>query len=87
MRIDLQCPYEDKHLAKGLGAKWDPVKKVWYITNPVSLTPFARWVREDVHKFYKPKKKKIKAKKKPLEAHVKKFKAMLDEMDAHLRSI
>lgn len=86
MRIDLQCPYEDKDLAKQLGAKWDSVKKVWYIKNPPSLDPFFRWVSEDVRKFYKPKKKKVSVKK-AVEPHVRKFKRLMDEMDQHMRSI
>ena len=88
MRINLTCPYEDKEEAKSLGARWDPAKKVWYIVNPTSLAPFSKWLSEDVQKFYKPKKKKKKvSKKKEQEPHVKKFQRMLDDMDAHIKSI
>ena len=27
-----------------LGARWDPAKKVWYITDVADLTPFLRWI-------------------------------------------
>ena len=89
MRINLICPYEDKDEAKSLGARWDAAKKVWYIVNPTNLKPFARWLSKDVQEYYKPKpvKKKKVAKKKEVEPHVKKFQRMLDDMDAHLKSI
>lgn len=44
MRINLQCPDEDKDRAKALGAKWDPARKVWYIVDVEDLSPFMRWI-------------------------------------------
>lgn len=86
MRINLQCPYQDKDYVKNLGAKWDSDKKVWYIRNPISLEPFSKWLSEEVIKNYKPKKKKV-SKKKEVEPHVRKFQRFMDEMDQHMRSI
>ncbi len=86
MRINLQCPYEDKDYVKNLGAKWDSDKKVWYIRHPISLAPFSRWLSEEVIKNYKTKKKKV-SKKKEVEPHVRKFQRFMDEMDQHMRSI
>lgn len=88
MRINLTCPYEDKDEAKSLGARWDAAKKVWYIINPTSLAPFARWLSTDVQLFYKPKKKKKKvSKKKEVEPHVKKFQKLVEDMHSHMKSI
>lgn len=44
MRINLRCPFQDKDLAKQLGARWDPGLRVWYVENTADLTPFARWI-------------------------------------------
>ena len=44
MRINLVTPFADKDQAKALGARWDPVKKNWYIDDVADLTPFARWI-------------------------------------------
>ena len=46
MRINLRCPFQDKDLAKQLGARWDSALRVWYIENRDDLTPFARWLPE-----------------------------------------
>ena len=29
---------------KALGAKWDPVKRQWYVPSGVDTTPFAKWL-------------------------------------------
>ena len=34
-RIDLNVPKEYKDIAKGLGAKWDPINKTWYTLDGV----------------------------------------------------
>lgn len=52
MRINLACPYEDRHSAKALGARWDIARKVWFIVNPPDLQPFARWLPADVRAFW-----------------------------------
>ena len=44
MRINLVTPFAEKDTVKALGARWDPAKKVWYITDVVDLTPFLRWI-------------------------------------------
>jgi len=44
MRINLRCPFQDKDLAKQLGARWDSKLRIWYIENKDDLTPFARWL-------------------------------------------
>ena len=31
MRYDLEVPFEEKDEARGLGARWDSTKKVWYM--------------------------------------------------------
>ena len=44
MRINLVTPFAEKDAVKALGARWDPGKKVWYITDVTDLTPFMRWI-------------------------------------------
>ena len=44
MRINLVTPFADKDHAKALGARWDSVRKNWYILDVADLTPFARWI-------------------------------------------
>lgn len=44
MRTNLQVPFAEKDDAKGLGARWDPARKVWYVENKADLSPFARWL-------------------------------------------
>lgn len=46
MRIDLVTPFAEKDAVKALGARWDPAKKTWYISNVTDLTPFARWIAD-----------------------------------------
>ena len=43
-RVYLSVPYEEKEEAKSLGAKWDALKKKWYVPKNRmngSLTPEA----------------------------------------------
>jgi hypothetical protein len=44
MRINLLTPFAEKDAVKALGARWDATRKLWYITDVVDLTPFARWI-------------------------------------------
>ena len=44
MRINLVAPFAEKDAVKALGARWDPVKKLWYINDVSDLTPFQRWI-------------------------------------------
>ena len=43
MRTNLKVPFAEKDEAKQLGARWDAVKKVWYVQDK-DLAPFARWL-------------------------------------------
>lgn len=43
-RRDLSVPYADKDIAKALGAKWDAVRKVWYVLPDQDIGPFAPWL-------------------------------------------
>lgn len=44
MRIDLTTPYQERHKAKALGARWDAFKRCWYIVDPPDSKPFQRWL-------------------------------------------
>ncbi|MCK9622178.1 MAG: DUF5710 domain-containing protein [Methylobacter sp.] len=44
MRIDLIVPYDDKEKAKILGARWDGIRKCWYIVDKEDLLPFMAWM-------------------------------------------
>jgi len=61
MRVDLNVPFDEKEKAKFLGARWDMVKRTWYITDPDDLRRFAKWMDKDVQKFFSGKNK-LKAK-------------------------
>lgn len=43
----LKVPYAEKDEAKRLGAKWDPVRKKWYVPQGVDVAPFSRWAAGD----------------------------------------
>lgn len=42
--IFLDVPYEEKDVAKSLGARWEPPYKMWYIASNMDQQPFARWL-------------------------------------------
>lgn len=44
-RTDLKVPFESKDEAKALGAKWDSVKKVWYVNTGIDIQPFKQWIK------------------------------------------
>lgn len=44
MRTELDVPFSQKDEAKALGAKWDRVKKIWYVPDGVNPEPFAAWL-------------------------------------------
>ena len=44
MRTNLQVPFAEKDDAKKLGARWDPIRKVWFIENTTDIVPFMRWM-------------------------------------------
>ena len=42
----LSCPYAEKNECKALGARWDAVRKKWYVPAGQDLTPFTRWLAD-----------------------------------------
>ena len=48
MRINLKVPFSQKEAAKELGARWDPVRKLWYVVDPECLEVFVDWMPEAV---------------------------------------
>ena len=46
MRFYLNVPFEEKNEAKTLGARWDPVNRKWYFTQPEKYELFLRWMPE-----------------------------------------
>ncbi len=46
MRINLKVPFAQKEAAKELGARWDPVRKIWYVVDPECIDMFADWMPE-----------------------------------------
>jgi hypothetical protein len=43
MRLNLKVPFAEKDQAKKLGARWDAVRKVWYVEGKEDVAPFSRW--------------------------------------------
>ena len=39
----LNVPFQEKDIAKQLGAKWSPDEKAWYVPDGVDLEKFSRW--------------------------------------------
>ena len=39
----IKVPFEEKDEAKSLGAKWDPINKLWYIPIGQEIKIFSRW--------------------------------------------
>jgi exodeoxyribonuclease VII large subunit len=46
--IFLNCPFQDKELAKQKGARWNPQAKKWYVTRDMVLTDFQAWLPDDL---------------------------------------
>ena len=42
-RTYLAVPYEERDQAKAIGARWDAVKKAWYVGPGVELEKIAKW--------------------------------------------
>jgi exodeoxyribonuclease VII large subunit len=40
----LQTAYKDRERVKGLGARWDPARKQWYVPEGRDLAPFTTWL-------------------------------------------
>lgn len=43
MRHNLKVPFAEKDQAKKLGARWDGVRKLWYIEGSLDSALFSRW--------------------------------------------
>jgi hypothetical protein len=46
-RCYLTVPFAQKDAAKGLGAKWGPARKIWYVPEGLDTAAFQRWFPED----------------------------------------
>lgn len=44
MKTYLNVPFEEKDVAKGLGARWDAQRKQWYAPEGSDLAQFERWM-------------------------------------------
>lgn len=44
MKTYLEVPYAEKDKVKSLGAKWDVIKKKWYVEDVEDLTVFIKWL-------------------------------------------
>jgi hypothetical protein len=53
MRTDLVVPFEQKGLARQLGAKWDRGRKTWYVENVDDLSAFLRWMPQHLTEPYR----------------------------------
>ncbi|KTD34695.1 DNA primase TraC [Legionella moravica] len=43
----INVPYSEKDLAKELGAKWDPIKKSWYVPHGLNQSNFEKWTPQN----------------------------------------
>ena len=44
-KIYINCPYAEKEYAKTFGARWDPIKKSWYLTDKYQFNNIPkRWI-------------------------------------------
>lgn len=57
MKIYLNVPLSRKEEVKRNGAKWDPIKKQWYIEDRIFLKPFLKYMPKHLLKPCKPVKK------------------------------
>lgn len=56
-KIYLNVPFAQKDEAKELGARWDAIKKKWFVPTGKDVTLFARWQTESgVEESPRPKK-------------------------------
>jgi hypothetical protein len=42
--IDLSVPFHEKDDAKRLGARWDAVRKTWFLPSGTDAAPFSKWL-------------------------------------------
>jgi hypothetical protein len=50
MRVYLNVPYSEKEIAKRRSCRWDNVKKLWYIEDPLHIELYVRWIPEYILK-------------------------------------
>lgn len=50
MKIHIDCPFEEKDYAKGLGAIWDPEERCWFIPYRSDYSLFKRWMNSRSYK-------------------------------------
>jgi hypothetical protein len=43
VRLDLDVPYHDRHLARQLGARWDAVSRCWFVPPDTDPAPLLGW--------------------------------------------
>jgi hypothetical protein len=53
----LFVPFEEKDEARRLGARWDAVRKTWYVENLEDLVPFLRWMPDNLKRPAKTKQR------------------------------
>jgi len=42
--IDLNVPFHEKDDARHLGARWDSVRKTWFLSDDADIAPFTKWL-------------------------------------------
>lgn len=47
-RLDLVVPFHEKDSVKTLGAKWDVLRKRWFIPHDADTTQFAKWLEPPI---------------------------------------
>jgi putative DNA primase/helicase len=47
-QLRLQVPFSAKDQAKGLGARWDPQQRSWYVPHGVDIEAFKAWWPEEL---------------------------------------
>jgi len=45
--IVLNVPFHEKDDAKQLGARWDAIRKTWFVPDYTDTAPFAKWLPQD----------------------------------------
>ncbi len=41
---ELRVPFQEKDMAKALGARWNPQKRIWFVPAGLDLKPFGQWL-------------------------------------------
>merc|ERR1712032_703491 len=53
----LEVPFKEKDVAKGLGAKWDPQCKKWFVPPGANVVAFAKWALAGTCEFGMPEQR------------------------------